>query len=256
MELWMYVVAVVGGLVAGFINVLAGYGSVITLAILMDVIGLPGVAANGTNRVGVLAMSVAGTSAYQKNGMLDFARGKFIIIAVFIGAVAGVLTAISVSNEQFREIFKYLVVLFFFLLLVNPKKWIKEHVEDYDLPWWKALLIYIPIGFYGGFIQVGMGIIFLAATVLMAKFSLMKANALKLVVVMTFTIMALAIFQYKGLVNWKVGALLAAGQATGGYLTAHYASNWKNANVVAYRVLMVVITVVMLKTFGVFNYFF
>lgn len=254
LELYHYAIAIVGGFIAAIMNTLAGYGSIITLSILMDVIGLPANMANGTNRVNILSNGIAGALGYHKNGKLDLAKGKWILITVCLGAVFGVLLAVNVSNDQFRSVFKYLVVVLFLAIIVNPKKWVKEEGDILNLPLWKMVLIYFPIGFYGGFIQMGMGILFLMATVLVSRFTIIKANALKLVVLICYTVMSLAIFHYHGLVDWKIGAVLSIGTAAGGYLTASYSSKIKNADLYAYRFLVVVVLLVMLKTFGVFEY--
>ena len=247
-----YSIAIAGGFVAGIMNTLAGYGSIITLTILMDVIGLPANIANGTNRVNVLANTTAAALGFYNNGKLDLKKGSSVLIIVCIGALLGIITAISVSNEQFRSVFKYLVIVLFFALIVNPKKWISESQINNEVPLWKQLLIYLPIGFYGGFIQMGMGVIFLMAGVLVSKYSIIKANALKSVIITVYTIMSLAIFQWKGMVDWKIGAIIAIGAALGGYLTAHYSTRLKNANLFAYRFMIVVVVVVILRTFGVF----
>ena len=52
--LFQFGLIIVGGFLAGVMNTLAGYGSMISLSLLMDVIGLPPNVANGTNRVNVL----------------------------------------------------------------------------------------------------------------------------------------------------------------------------------------------------------
>lgn len=256
LELYHYVIAIAGGFVAGIMNTLAGYGSIITLTILMDVLGLPANMANGTNRVNVLANSFAGVLGYYKNDKLDVSKGKWILTIVFIGAVFGVLLAINVSNEQFRAVFKYLIIVLFLSIIIKPSRWIRESNELRDIPIWKMLLVYFPIGFYGGFIQMGMGIVFLMATVLVSGFTIIRANALKLGIVFLYTIMSLGIFHYHGLIDWKIGAVLSIGTAIGGYLTANYSSKIKNANLYAYRFLVVVVFIVLLYTFGVFSILF
>jgi len=252
LELYHYLIAIVGGFIAAIMNTLAGYGSIITLTILMDVLGLPANVANGTNRVNILSNGLAGILGYKQNGKLDFRKGSKIIISVCIGAVFGIIVAVNVSNEHFREIFKYLVVVLFSAVIFNPKRWIREQSQFVDLPWWKTLLIFLPIGFYGGFIQMGMGVVFLMATVMISKLTIIRANALKLVVVVCYTLISLGIFHYNGLVDWKIGFVLSIGTALGGYLTASYSSRIPNANLYAYRFLVVIILVVMLRTFGVF----
>ncbi len=257
LELYHYAIAITGGFIAAIMNTLAGYGSIITLTILMDVLGLPANMANGTNRVNILANSVAGTVGYHKNGKLDLTNGKWILITVCVGAIFGVLLAINVSNEQFRAIFKYLIVVLFLSIIIKPKKWIKEEASSIkNIPVWKMILFYFPVGFYGGFIQMGMGIVFLMATVLISGFTIIRANALKMVIIVVYTILSIAIFHYNGLIDWKIGAILSIGTALGGYLTASYASRIKNANLYAYRFLVFIVFVVLLYTFGAFAFLY
>ena len=67
MDILTISIAVIGGFVAGVINTLAGNGSVITLSILTEVMGLPGNIANATNRVGVLLQGIASSTGFIKN---------------------------------------------------------------------------------------------------------------------------------------------------------------------------------------------
>ena len=253
LELYHYLIAIVGGFIAAIMNTLAGYGSIITLTILMDVLGLPANMANGTNRVNILANSVAGVLGYQRNGKLDMTNGKWILIIVCIGAVCGVFLAVNVSNEEFRAVFKYLILVLFLSIIIKPKRWIRETSNIRDLPMWKLWLFYFPVGFYGGFIQMGMGIVFLMVAVLISGFTIIKANALKMVVIVLYTIISLFIFHINGLIDWRIGAVLSIGTAAGGYLTASYASSIKNANLYAYRFLVVVVLAVLIYTFDIID---
>lgn len=248
-----YALAIGGGFIAGIMNTLAGYGSVITLTILMDIIGLPATVANATNRVNVFTGVAASGVAFYKNGKLDPSKGKAIIIMTTIGAIIGIYLATQVSNEQFRFIFKILVVVLFFTLLAKPKRWLKDGQDIAKLPLWLTALIFIPIGIYGGFIQMGMGLIFVAATVLISKYDIVSSNALKVMAVMLYTIFSLIIFQYNGLIEWKAGLLIGIGAASGGYAAAHFSSRYKNAPLWTYRFLMLVVIIIIIRTFGIFG---
>lgn len=253
MEWYQYAIAIVGGAIAGGINTLAGNGSAITLTILTEVIGLPGNLANGTNRVGVLTQSAAGTYAFYQGGKLDLKRSKLNLILTVSGAIAGVLVAIQVSNEQFLFVFKYLMLLMFVVVLVKPKRWLKDTSTDTTMNPFLAVPLYLGLGFYGGFIQMGMGIFYLATMVLIAKYSIIEGNALKSFVVAIYTIIVIAIFEYKGLIRWDVGAVLAIGQTFGGWYTAKFASSHPKANIVAYWVLVVIVVFALLKLFGAYK---
>lgn len=241
-----------GSFLAGVINTLAGNGSVITLSLLTDLIGLPGNLANGTNRVGVLLQTAGSSTGFAKNNMIDLGRSKSVIILTITGAIIGVLVATSVSNEQFLFVFKYLMLLMLLVILVKPERWLKS-TNIREIPNWISIPAFLALGFYGGFIQMGMGIFFLAVTVLVAGYSIMEANAIKTLVTAIYTIVVLAVFHYKGLVDWETGLIMAIGQTLGGYLTAAYASNWKDINLLAYRLLVIIIIFAILIQFKIIN---
>lgn len=250
-EWYVYVIAIIGGFLAGIINTLAGSGSAITLTILTELLGLPGNMANGTNRVGVLTAGLAGTAAFYKNGKLNINKSKRYTIPTVIGAIAGTILAVWVSNEQFKTVFQYLMILMLFIILIKPKRWLQETDDKNALSVWIAIPLFLALGFYGGFIQMGMGVFYLASMVLVAKYNIIEGNAVKTFVVAVYTIIAVAIFQYKGLIDWYLGGVLAIGQTVGGWLTATYASKYENAGIWAYRLL---ITMVIFAIFKLFNF--
>lgn len=253
LEIHLIIIAIVGGALAGAVNTLAGNGSAITLTILTEILGLPGNLANGTNRVGVLLQGWAGTYAFYKNGKLRLERSWNYIIPTVIGAIAGVLLAIWVSNEQFMVVFRYLMVLMLLVILVKPKRWLIKTDTSRKPNLWISIPMFLALGFYGGFIQMGMGIFFLAAMVLGARFSIMESNAVKSFVVALYTIVVVIIFQYKGLIDWKYGLILAIGQTVAGWYTAVYASRYKNADRWAYRLLVVVVILAIVMMFDLLN---
>ena len=254
LEWYHYVIAIVGSALAGGINTLAGNGSAITLTILTELLGLPGNVANGTNRVGIFTQSLAGTYAFYRNGKLNMDRSWSYILFTIIGAVAGVLVAIWVSNEQFIKVFRFLMILMLLVILVKPKRWLRATDLSRKPQLWVVVPVFLLLGFYGGFIQMGMGVFFLAAMVLGARYGIIDANAVKIVVVGAYTILAIAIFQWRGLIDWKIGLIMAIGQTFGGYFTAHYASKYEGANVWAHRILVAVVILAIFKLFNVHEY--
>lgn len=241
-------IALVGGVVAGGMNALAGYGSIITLSILMEVMGLPPTIANATNRIGVLANGLGSSFGFYKGGKLQVQHGRWIIAITFVGAVVGIGAALVVSNAVFREVFKYLIIVLLVTIVVNPRRWLIEVSDPQSVSMWIAIPVFFVVGFYGGFIQMGMGLVFLAATVLIARYNLIDANALKVVAVSLYTTVGLLIFAYHDMLHWSYGLLLAVGQAIGGYAVAHSASKYPSANVWAYRLLIVIVFIILVRT--------
>lgn len=245
------IIAIAGGLLAGIINTLAGNGSAITLTILTELIGLPGNLANGTNRVGILLQGVSSNYAFIKNDRLPFGKSRGMIFWMTIGAVAGVILAINVSNDQFRSVFKYLLVALLFIVLIKPKRWLKKTSDVKEVSLFLAIPVYLTLGFYGGFIQMGMGVFFLAVIVVLIGYNLIEANAIKNFVVFIYHFFVIAIFHWQGLIDWYIGGIIAIGQFAGGYAAAQFASTYEHAELWAYRLLAVVMILAILSVFNI-----
>lgn len=249
-----YSIALVGAFLAGGINTLSGNGSAITLTILMEVLGLPADLANATNRVGIVTQSAAGTWAFKRAGRLDLPEVHKqemwrIVMVATAGAIIGIWLSLVVDNDTYRAIFRYLLFIMLLVVLVNPKRWLVTGKTEGRLSGWIAVPAFFALGIYGGFIQMGMGIFFLALMVLVAKYEIIQANVVKGIVVLIYTIVAVAIFWWQGLIDWPIGLLMAVGQTLGGYLTARYAASDPRAGKWAYRLLVVVIVAAIVKAF-------
>ena len=249
-----YLIAIAGAFVAGGINTLSGNGSAITLTILMELLGLPANVANGTNRVGVLTQGLAGTLAFRRAGRFagvaeDRADMRRIILITTLGAALGIYLGLSVDNASFRAIFRYLLIVMLVVIVVRPKRWLTAGRSVRRLPLVATVPLYFALGVYGGFIQMGMGIFFLATLVLLARYEIIQANVVKVAVVTLYTALAVAVFAWRGLVDWRFGLLMAVGQTAGGYLTAVYATRDPRAGTVTYYLLIVVVLGAIVKAF-------
>jgi len=247
LEISVILISLVGGFFAGMLNAIAGFGSIITLAIYMDVMGIPAHLANATNRVNVLASSTISASTFYKYGKLDPSKSGWIILACTLGAIVGVYLAINLDAEGFKTAFKYFLVLIFFFLLLNPKKFIKPDTDSAPLPKWMLVPLFFMCGIYAGFIQVGFGVVFLMIIVVLGKYKLIPANALKILIVAFYTIFVLAIFHFQGMV--------AIGQGFGGFVISKNASKMESANKYAYWVLIGIVGFVIIKNFELWQYF-
>lgn len=239
-----YLFLFIGGAVAGVINTLAGNGSTITLFLLMTLV-CPANVANGTNRIGILFQSIIATKAFSKSTRFQpLIKESWWIIALAIpGGIAGAILASNIDKDVLKTIIGVLMVVMFFIILVKPKRWFQETDNDKNRKTILNFILFLGIGFYAGFIQMGMGLFFLAIMVLGAKYSLVDANILKIVITLLITIPALVIYIYQGQVNWEYGLALAAGQGLGAWLAAKFAINHPKANIWIHRLLVVMVLV-------------
>lgn len=248
---WYMIAAVVGvGILVGFINTLAGSGSVISLPLLIF-LGLPANVANGTNRVSILLQNIVGVGSFYKKGKLDTGHGWVPSIAAVLGAIIGANIAADLNEEVMEKAIGVLMVVMFFVILYKPDRWIKEKTEIKSQKTWIQVIVFFLVGLYGGFVQAGVGIFLLAALVLNAGYDLVKANALKLLIVLIYTPFALAVFIFNDQVWWTYGLMLGAGSMTGAFLATKFALHW-GPKYIRY-ILLVMIVVSALKLFGAFE---
>ncbi len=207
-------ILVAGGLLAGFVNTLAGGGSFLTVPLLI-LVGVPATAANATNRVGVLIQSLAAIRGFRQEGVRELGFALRLLPATLIGAWLGAWAATQISDALFQQIFGLIMLLALPLVLRNPLP--RSDAEPYGIPVVLQNIIYFAIGFYGGAIQAGIGIPLLLALVGAGGLDLVRANSVKVAIIAALTAVALGQFAWAGMVYWMHGLALALGSGLGGY---------------------------------------
>ncbi len=210
---------ILGGGVAGFINTLAGGGSAITIPILNEMVGIT--TANGTNRIAILAANIGAIAGFQRGKAIPWQRLVPLLPPTIIGAALGAWAATGTSPEVLRQVFGVVLLLVALSVVAKPSRWVEERDAALHEPW--RSLVFLAIGFYGGFVQAGVGFLLLAGLVLGGGLTLVNGNAAKVVLVGAYTPVALLLFARAAQVDWKVGAVLASGQMVGAWIAARLA---------------------------------
>lgn len=226
MEWYIYLAVIGVGILVGFINTLAGSGSLLSLPLLIF-LGLDANTANGTNRIGILMQSLVATGKFKQQKVFSWKEGIWLSIPAVIGSIIGALFASKTDSVYLEFAIALLLVFMFFILLFKPDKWIKGQAGKVkEKPSFLQIIIFFGIGLYGGFIQAGVGFFLLAGLVLGAGFDLVKANAIKVLIVLLYTPFALGIFMYYNQVDYKLGLILGVGNMIGAYIAAKMSVNW------------------------------
>ncbi len=221
---WYTIPALIAaGFAAGFINTLAGSGSLITLPALIW-IGLPATVANGTNRIGILMQNVVGVGSFMRHRILDV-RGTLLLgIPATIGSVIGAQIAVNLDEVMMRRAIGAVMVAMLIVIIIRPQRWLEGRQTQLDgRPTWVQLIIFFAIGVYGGFIQAGVGIFLLAGLVLAIGYDLVRANAVKLGIVLFYIPFALAVFFRNHQVDLLAGVILGVGNMLGAWVGARTA---------------------------------
>ena len=209
----------VAGVVAGVINTMAGGGSFLSIPALM-LLGLDPATANASNRLAVLVQSAVASFVFYREGKLELRRGFIWSIIMTIGAAAGAYTATALDEEKFVVWFG---ILFVGMSMISVRKSNLQTAATQTTQNYMRNLLFpalVGIGFYGGFIQAGVGILILLFLGLAMNSELVEANGFKNFMVLFYTFPVLFIFAIKGLIDYRSGACLAAGNVLGGYIGA------------------------------------
>ncbi|MCL2245793.1 MAG: sulfite exporter TauE/SafE family protein [Lentimicrobiaceae bacterium] len=251
MELtWISIIILIcSGIIVGFINTLAGGGTVISLSVFMF-FGLPPLIANGTNRIAIAFQNITAVAYFQKNKFIDWRKVLQLVVPLILGSLTGAAIAGFISNRLFQYIFAGMVILFGISMLINPNRYLHEKP---DLVNRKVSpiqhLMFFLLGVYGGFVHVGIGYLLLAVLVLVNGYDLLKANVLKNVFVLCYIPFSLFIYALQGNVCWSFGLVHAIGNVIGAWLAARLAIK-KGAPFIRYIVLILIV-IVILQLIGV-----
>lgn len=210
------------GVIAGWINTLAGGGSMLTLPALMF-FGLPADVANATNRVAIVAQCATGVHRFHRRGALALDLLGKIVAPTLVGAALGAYLATRLPNAVFRPVLLISMMAMAFTLVVRPS-FLKAGEGEAREPGSPAtVLALFGTGFFGGFVQAGVGFLLIAVLVGMLRVDLVRANGLKLALVLVFTSVAVAIFVWRGHIAWPPALALALGNSAGAWLGVQFA---------------------------------
>lgn len=203
---------------AGVVNTLAGGGSMLTVPLLV-LVGLPGIEANGSNRVGILLQNGVAAWRFRAQGVPGARDAARVLVPVGVGSLVGAFWVAQLADATFERVFGLAMLLLLLPMLRPPGPRTRA-----PRAWSPAttLLVFFAIGVYGGALQAGVGLVLVAA-LSRAGFDLVRANSVKVVVVFALTLVAVPVFVLEGQVAWLPATILALGFALGGELGARMA---------------------------------
>lgn len=223
-SLWTALLLAALGLLAGFINTIAGGGSMLTLPGLL-LLGMPADIANGTNRVGILMQSAAGARAFDAVGGLDRSAILPMLAPTLAGALAGSLLASYLPVALLKPILLGCMMGLALAMALRPALVFPAEGEaplSLQQRPGAAFGLFLA-GVYGGFVQAGVGFMLLAAFAGALRYDLVRSNALKTVCTGVFSAVALAVFALRGQVWWLPGLALGLGSVLGAGLAVNFA---------------------------------
>lgn len=246
-EIYQLIILFAVGALAGFINVMAGGGSSITLPTLIFM-GLDSAIANGTNRIALIIQNIFAITSFRQQKVHRFRQSLKLAVWTLPGAVIGAIAAVKITDAWFQRILGMVMIGIILSLFVSPINKVKKERDERRN--WLIYPAMFGIGFYGGFIQVGVGFLLMASLYHILRMNLVFVNMHKVFIVFIYTIPALAIFILTGNVDWGLGLSLAAGNAFGAWWSARVAV--RGGEKIIRIALSIAILIMAMKLLGVF----
>jgi uncharacterized membrane protein YfcA len=219
-------------LVAAAANSIAGGGTLLTFPALVG-FGVPSIMANATSTVALWPGTLASMYGYR-----DELRGvRTLAIAFFLpsvlGGLAGGILLTVTTQRQFDHIVPWLVgfaTTVFMLqtpILGALRRWslahpLRENPASHRPPL-AILVLHFFVSIYGGYFGGGAGMIILASLGLIGLTNIHQMNGLKNYFAITFNIVAIGAFVWKGLVDWPIAATMSVGSIVGGWTGSNLA---------------------------------
>lgn len=215
-ELSFYLLFLVTGLVAGFIDAIAGGGGIITIPVLLAS-GLPPHVALATNKLQATFGSGMAAINFIRKGFIQWSEVAIGVVYTFIGAALGTYAILLMDPSILAKVIPAMLVAVFIYTLLSPKMGEKDR-HAYLSHHLFFFIFGLGIGFYDGFIGPGTGTFWTIALVTLFGLNLKKATAQTKVMNFTSNIVSLAVFLYSGNVLFSVGLLMGFGQVVGAYM--------------------------------------
>lgn len=240
MEHWyFYPLLVIVGFAVGFINTLSGGGSLLSLPLLIFM-GLPPTLANGTNRVAIVIQTFIATLGFKSKGVSTFPFNIYIGISALLGAILGAQIAVELDETIFNKVLAVIMFAVILIIVFQPKINITDLQERLTGKYlWLGIIVFFFLGIYGGFINAGIGFLIILYLHFVHYMSMVRTNATKVFVVFLYSLTALTIFIINDKVDFKIGLILAIGNASGAWVSSRWSVKKDDAFIKKILVVMV-----------------
>jgi uncharacterized membrane protein YfcA len=228
-----YLLLIVAAFLAGFINSIAGGGTLLTFPSLLAAHVTP-VGANATSTVALVPGSFASFWGYRHAGKSGENRDAvWFAVPSLIGGVAGALLVVKSGDRLFSRLVPWLLfgAVGLFVAQEPLRRWTMRRAESRraqsavtEPPTISRRLLTAGVQFliavYGGFFGAGIGILMLATMGFLGQTDIHAMNRLKNLSAVAINGVAGITFALSGRVEWPLAAVMMVSAMAGGYLSA------------------------------------
>ncbi len=216
--LWALPLLFLTGLVAGFVDSIAGGGGLITVPVLFC-FPISSQFALGTNKLQATFGSGSAAWHYAESKIVAPRECLLGVVFTVLGAAAGTLFVQSLSNELLRRVIPFLLLAIAAWMIFKPR-FGETDLHPRLAPRWFYPVAGLVLGFYDGFLGPGTGSFWAVAFIAGLGFNLTKATGYTKVMNFASNLTSLAVFAWGGRMYCAAGLTMGAGQLLGARIGA------------------------------------
>jgi uncharacterized membrane protein YfcA len=216
-----WTILIAAALTGGVVNALAGGGMFLVFPALV-MAGIPPISANATASAVTLPGGIASAWVYRKKRSGSAGFLATLIGVSLAGSLSGSTLLLLTSNARFAKVVPWLMLgaALVFSLAEPIRRFAEAHTSAKQH---RALLaigqFFITV--YGGYFGAGMGVLMIVLFLVTANLDVQASANLRLWSATTVNLLAVGIFSWRGIVEWRVGVPMLMAAIAGGYLGAH-----------------------------------
>jgi hypothetical protein len=219
------IIIFVGGVAAGIINTIAGGGTLIAFPLLVFV-GVEPIVAVATNRLAIVIQTLIASVTFKRGGVGNLKLSIMLAIPATITSILGAWIATIIDKKAFSTAVAILILMVLAIIIIDPKKRLAQFNKNPEEQMSSitrniiGIVVFFLIGLYGGFFGAGIGIMILTALFLTYDLDFLRGNGVKVVINLILSLGAVAMFAYKGKINYMLAIPLSIANGTGAYIGA------------------------------------
>ena len=206
------------GLLAGFVDAIAGGGGMISVPALLSA-GRPPVAALATNKMQSVIGTAMAVLTYWRRGFIDLEKLALAVVVTFAGAALGAFVVRQIDTGVLSVVVPVALIAIAVYFVFAPNLSDADRTARLAFPVFGPVMGFV-IGFYDGIFGPGTGSFFTVGFVTLFGYGLTRAAGHTKALNLVSNSAALVVFVFAGDVVWPAAIAMAMGQVAGGYIGA------------------------------------
>lgn len=208
------------GLISGFIGAITGGGGLISMPFLIF-LGLSPQIALATGKFGGMGLSFGGLFKYIKEKKIIWEYAIVLSVFGILGSLIGSRILLTTNATILQKLIGILLIVMIPTIFINRDFGLNEKTTSLKRKIF-GCIFYFLISILASFLG-GLGIITISIVIYFFGLTMIKANATELFSYSIFSLSAVLIYAFNGIIDYRVGVIFFLGMLVGGYLGAHTA---------------------------------